>query len=248
MLVKWLTDAKHFRLLVDTLKDILVDITLRFDKNGVRIQSVSPEKMCILNVHIDTASDHLYDCPVDTTFSLHLPLLHKIVRGTADSDTLQLLVLDFPKRLELSIYPTDAPLSRKVTLTGLEMDENLVPLDPKAQSNVGLVNTLELRKAVRAALYLNKKIALVIDTDVFGIDVAADAVFASTRVNVPTEWVTKKDTAVRKEFYGRNLEKILKIGKYYPDTHLHFDSSDDPIKVQLLHPRGSIELYIAPVF
>lgn len=247
MLVQWLTEAKHFRLLVDTLKDILVDITLRFEKNEIRIRSVSPEKMCILDVHLDPTSDFQYSCVESTTFSLHLPLLHKIVRGTADTDTLQLRVLDSPKRMELSIYPTDAPLSRKVILTPLDMDEEMVPLEPKAQCNVGLVNTKELRKAVRSALYFNKKIAFLLDSDVFGIDVSAEAVFATTRVNVPTEWISRKENVVRKEFYGRNLEKLLKLGKYYPDTHLHFDSSDDPLKVQLLHMRGTVELYIAPV-
>lgn len=256
MFVKLRTGAKMFKTLVDVLKDILMDVNVEFTKDGVHIRSVDPEKMCILDIHLETF-DHEYQCDSPVVFGLHLPLLYKCLRTVTSTDILEISIFhdqnqeETVKVMKLSIHPTEADISRSVYLPPIDLIPDEIPLNVPEYKNFAVVDMKELQKALKDVSHLSKKVTFTVQKEnPGGLNLYSYHAMASSTVRVSTSDATIEEENVSKEFYCRNLEKILKLHFLEKEIRIDYDLSDNPIMftIQTTYDLAwKIRLFIAPI-
>jgi DNA polymerase III sliding clamp (beta) subunit (PCNA family) len=76
----WRISVRELKLIVDLLRDILLQIWLEFDVTGIKFLSVDPEKVASINMAL-APSQQEYKCNEPFVFSFYLQSLFKILRG-----------------------------------------------------------------------------------------------------------------------------------------------------------------------
>lgn len=86
------SQSSALKTLLDTLKDLLEDVTFEFDHDGIRL--VATDNTCIAMVHmrLEASKFDEYRCPKPTTLGINVPRLHKLVRSVGNSDTVTLFM------------------------------------------------------------------------------------------------------------------------------------------------------------
>lgn len=251
-MIKLQTGAKLFKSIIDVLKDILLDVNISFQEKSVHIRSVDPEKMCILDVVLDKF-DNDYVCDSPTIIGVHLPLLYKCLRTVTSTDILQIEVFNEndSKYMKLSISSlTEAQPNLSTTIPSLDIevdDLSTHPFEVYDYKNLMKVSLKEMKKAVKNMSHLNKKITLSGHSDLFGVQLEASNTLASSIENIKCEWIKQEEIDFSKEFYCRNLDKLLKLCFIQNQLTIKVDTSDNPIVFSIQMENGIITLYIAPI-
>jgi hypothetical protein len=76
----WRISVRDLKLIVDLLRDILLQIWLEFDSTGIKFLSVDPEKVASIEMRLAPSSQE-YKCNEPFVFSFYLQSLFKILRG-----------------------------------------------------------------------------------------------------------------------------------------------------------------------
>jgi proliferating cell nuclear antigen len=88
------SQASAVKSLIDVLKDLLEDVCLEFDHDGVRL--VSPDSTHIAMIHLKLDSDSFdeYHCPQPITVGINIIRTFKLIKSISSSDTLAFFVDD----------------------------------------------------------------------------------------------------------------------------------------------------------
>lgn len=82
----WRISVRELKLIVDLLRDILLQVWLEFTKDGViRFCSVDPEKVASIEMEL-RPSEQEYKCAETMIFSFYLQSLFKILRGAPKNE------------------------------------------------------------------------------------------------------------------------------------------------------------------
>lgn len=76
------------RVLFETLKDILTDVTLYFSKDGIKVTDVDPCKVLIVFLKLVPDNFITYHCPRDYYIDININVLFKFIKMTGNSDTI----------------------------------------------------------------------------------------------------------------------------------------------------------------
>lgn len=81
------------KILFETLKNILSDVTFKIDKNGIKLTSVDGTNKAIVSLFLESAKFEEYICTQDTNVSLNLLSVFKIIKSVKNSDTVSFSIL-----------------------------------------------------------------------------------------------------------------------------------------------------------
>lgn len=76
----WRISVRDLKLIVDLLRDILLQIWLEFDSSSISFVSVDPEKVASIDMKLEPSPQE-YKCSQPFVFSFYLQSLFKILRG-----------------------------------------------------------------------------------------------------------------------------------------------------------------------
>jgi proliferating cell nuclear antigen len=79
--------SKHFKTIFETLKELLIDTNIQWDKDGLKIIDLDNTRVVMihLRIHADKFEDYVCEEPI--TMGVNLTNLNKLMK-TVDSDTL----------------------------------------------------------------------------------------------------------------------------------------------------------------
>lgn len=89
--------------LFETLKDLLEDVALEFDRDGVRLIATDNTSIAMVHTRLDAAKFDEFHCPTPLTVGVNMPCLHKLVRSIGSSDTIAFFMAT-PDASELGIH------------------------------------------------------------------------------------------------------------------------------------------------
>lgn len=76
----WRISVRDLKLIIDLLRDILLQVWLEFDPMGIRFLSVDPEKVASIIMRLSPSAQE-YKCSDSFVFSFYIQSLFKILRG-----------------------------------------------------------------------------------------------------------------------------------------------------------------------
>jgi DNA polymerase III sliding clamp (beta) subunit (PCNA family) len=80
--------SKHFKTIFETLKELLIDTNIQWDKDGLKIIDLDNTRVVMihLRIHADKFEDYVCEEPI--TMGVNLTNLNKLMKTVDNSDTL----------------------------------------------------------------------------------------------------------------------------------------------------------------
>lgn len=104
----WRISVRDLKLIVDLLRDILLQIWMEFDTDGLKFLSVDPEKVASIDMRLSPSSQE-YKCAEPFVFSFYLQSLFKILRGANKNEVAVFTCFkDNPNHMVVRITGNDA--------------------------------------------------------------------------------------------------------------------------------------------
>jgi len=133
-----------FKSLCDTLKDIVFDVPIIFNKKGVFIKAMDVNKAAFIYMKLDKDKFDEYECDKEYIVGVNMANMHKFMKTINHSDNLILrLDPDDTSKLGIEIENDDKGANTKYKLKLLEIDQNLFNM-PKTEFDSE--TTLESKK------------------------------------------------------------------------------------------------------
>jgi len=111
------------RTVIEVLKDVLNDINIVFDPNGMKIVSMDGSHSALVSMHLFADRFETYYCPTKINVGISIASLHKLMKTISNSDTVTFKIYEKnTNELHLCIQNADRNCSTTFKLKLLDID------------------------------------------------------------------------------------------------------------------------------
>jgi DNA polymerase III sliding clamp (beta) subunit (PCNA family) len=114
----YITSAFEWKILADTLKDILTECFFVFNEDTISMNNVDPEKVVNIYYEVKPAKE-TYSCDAVFHFPVYIQTVYRVLRGVKQSDTMEMMDNTNGSML-LVIYSQFGAVKNRVTLQPLQ--------------------------------------------------------------------------------------------------------------------------------
>ena len=119
-----------FRVLIESLKEILTDTNIIFDKTGIKLIATDNSQVVLIHMKLNAEKFEYFYCEKKTTIGVNMMNMFKLIKAMTSNDTLSLFIeKDNPNRLGIKINNVEknAQTVFKMNLLDISEDELTVP-------------------------------------------------------------------------------------------------------------------------
>ena len=117
------TQGRAVRELFGVLKDVLHEVSLEFDPQGVHIVCLTPSITCYIHIQLEPDKFETFHCIGKLSLGLHTTNLHKLLKSIATDDTVTLGVSrEAPHQLEIRVENSKSSTVVQSMLDSLDID------------------------------------------------------------------------------------------------------------------------------
>lgn len=115
------------RILFESLKNILSDVTFHIDSDGIKLTAVDGTKNAIINLFLDSSKFETFYCEDRFNMGVNLTAVFKIVKSIKNTDTIAFEVLkENPNYLRIISINSDKKAKVVTTVKLLDLDEQII--------------------------------------------------------------------------------------------------------------------------
>lgn len=208
-------DAKQFRQMLDTLKEIVTDVNFCFKPGGLRIQASDPDRLTIASLHVH--SPDAYRCDVPSLYiGVYVQYLYKFLRQAGPDYRIRMLVTEnTPTQLRLILLNESKNVKSCIFLESIVLpvcEESLLP-EPRIVSTARLP-TADLQKYLKSLYSVSNELNISFIESSECLVLAAKGAMGEAFVTVGCAypglaWLFKKGD-YDETFYLKYIEKFCK--------------------------------------
>lgn len=114
------------RILFEALKNILSDINLKADSNGIKLTTIDGTEKAIINLFLDSAKFEEYTCSQETNIGLNLISMFRILKGIKNTDTISFVIYtDEQDHIYIITSHSDKKFTNTSRIKLLDMNEKI---------------------------------------------------------------------------------------------------------------------------
>jgi len=154
-------NGSQLKTFFDVLKDLVTDVNLVFNKNGISVVALDPEKIVGVSLTLDDLNQYQKDVEEDYYIGVNMQHLYKLIRGVGNGHVIHMQINpDTPNVLKIVIdHPTKGTLST-TSLYSLEIEKKQPVLPSIDYSIHGTIPVQDLLKSVKCLSHGTKKITI----------------------------------------------------------------------------------------
>lgn len=140
-----------FRTLWETLKEILVDVTLNFNAEGVRLNAIDGSRVSLIHLKLDAFNFEDYYCPKPVSVGVNTMAVYRLLKSLSNRDCISWQIdADDTNVLKLLVDNAERNYKTCYSLKLLDLDEQVLRI-PDLTQKVSIVNmpSNEFQKFVR---------------------------------------------------------------------------------------------------
>lgn len=158
--------AGSFKSTFEVLKDILNDVNIYFDENGVKMVTLDTARASLVDFELSADNFEVYECPQPIVAGVNISNMFKLLKTISTSDT---LTLEINNRdiLDILIENSTKKTSTKFNLKLLDIDEDHIQV-PEIPLNVCTVmQSVDFQRICRDMNNLSSEITITREGDRF---------------------------------------------------------------------------------
>jgi proliferating cell nuclear antigen len=144
------TQAVAFKLLVEALKELLIDTSIEFDETGMKIMALDTSHVVLVHLKLDAHKFEQYYCEGKVIVGLNMLNLHKLLKTINNSNILSLFIdRDDVNHLGIRIDNSEKNTRTMYKLNLMDLDQIEISADPSEFTNVVTLPTCDFQKICR---------------------------------------------------------------------------------------------------
>jgi proliferating cell nuclear antigen len=149
------------KVLMDSLSSLLVDTTLQFSADGVKLIELDNTHIVMIHVRLDARKFEEFYCETPVNIGVNIGNLHTLLKTVNSSDTLTLFLSnDDRNRLGIRVENEEKKTSTEFKLNLLDLDAHEYTIPPVAFSAVTVLPSTYFQKIVRDMSYLSDRVEI----------------------------------------------------------------------------------------
>jgi len=152
--------SNAWRSLWEVLKEILTDITLQIDEDGIRLNAIDGSHVSLVNMKLEAINFEYFHCPATMSIGLNCANVFKLLKSVSNVDCVKWYIMSGSSNLlHVVIENADKNYRTDYALKLLDLDEDNMKI-PEFENNITIVNmpSVELQRIVRDMYALSTNI------------------------------------------------------------------------------------------
>ena len=142
--------AVTFKQVIDSLKEILMDVNLEFDETGMKIVALDNTHVVMVHLKLDADRFETYKCEKKLYVGINMLKLHMLIKTITNNDILTLFVdRDEPNHLGIRIENQEKNLRTTYKLSMLDINVLNQSIPPADFETIITMPSVEFQKIVR---------------------------------------------------------------------------------------------------
>jgi proliferating cell nuclear antigen len=181
--------SSAIRILFESLKDVLTDVNIHANSQGIKIISMDGSKSAIVHVKLLASQFEKFECPTPVVMGVNMLSLFKILKSIKNNDVITFLVTEDTTKLIIKIQNKEKQTEIISTLKLLDIDENLLHIPNIEFDSILTIPASDFQNHIRDLSVISNEITIKTDTESIILEVDGD--FASQTIQI-----NKKSTAI----------------------------------------------------
>lgn len=149
------------KVLMDSLSSLLVDTTLQFSSDGVKLIELDNTHIVMIHVRLDARKFEEFYCETPVNIGVNIGNLHTLLKTVNSSDTLTLFLSnDDRNRLGIRVENEEKKTSTEFKLNLLDLDAHEYTIPPVAFSSMIVLPSTYFQKIMRDMSYLSDRVEI----------------------------------------------------------------------------------------
>lgn len=137
---------------IDSLKEILMDVNLEFDETGMKVVALDNTHVVLVHLKLDAENWESYYCEKKLYVGINMLKLHMLIKTISNNDLLTLFVeKDDPNHLGIRIENQDKKLRTTYKLSMLDIDVLNIDIPPADYDVTITMPSVDFQKIIRDA-------------------------------------------------------------------------------------------------
>jgi proliferating cell nuclear antigen len=142
--------SQAFKILIESLKELLTDTCIEFDEGGLKILSMDTSHSVLVHLLLDASKFEFYLCDCKMTIGINMLNFYKLIRTINSNDTLTLFIeSNDPNHLGIKIENGEKNSKTTYKLNLLDLDNEKITLPNAAFNTVITLPSVDFQKYCR---------------------------------------------------------------------------------------------------
>lgn len=232
--------ASAIKCIFEVLKDILNDVNMIFDTNGLRILALDSARVALVNVFLDADNFEEYTCTKRVTAGVNISNTYKILKSISGSDVMIMDLTD-NESIRISVHNDTKKMTTTHELKLLDINDEGLDVPDITLDNVTIVPSAEFQKICRDMGQLSQYVTIRRRGQDFEMSCEGD--FANQKTVIS---VSDSDADIENVFSLKYINMFTKSTNMSQSLEI-FQGQDMPIIFRYcIANLGDLKFYLAP--
>jgi proliferating cell nuclear antigen len=168
----------------EVLKDIINDVNLYFDEDGVHIIALDIARTALVHMTLSAENFEEYDCKSKVIAGMNMANTYKLLKSVTNNDTLEMSISN-GETLEMVVHNQTKKAFSKFNLKLLDIDEDLLESPDLDTDIITTIPSVDFQRICRDMGNLADDINIFRDDDVLELSCKGDFADQSTSIECP---------------------------------------------------------------
>lgn len=142
--------ASTIKLVIDAMKEILMDVNLEFDESGMKIIALDNTHIVLIHLKLEAEKFEKYHCEKKLYVGINMLKFHMLIKTITNTDVLSLFILkNEPSILGITIENSERNVKTTYKLSMLDIDVVNVDIPPQDFNTIITMPSAYLQKIIR---------------------------------------------------------------------------------------------------
>jgi len=149
--------ASAFKATFEVLKDILNDINVYFDSNGMKIVTLDTARTSLIDLELTSDNFEHYECSAPIIAGINMTNLHKLLKTITNNDTLECEIKN-NEFMNIHISNTVKTSSTHFQLKLLDVDEDQIELPNIEMNTITILPSIDFQRICRDMSHISNEL------------------------------------------------------------------------------------------
>lgn len=227
----------------EVLKDIINDVNLYFDEDGVHIIALDIARTALVHMTLSAENFEEYDCKSRVIAGMNMANTYKLLKSVTNNDTLEMSISN-GETLEMVVHNQTKKAFSKFNLKLLDIDEDLLESPDLDTDVITTIPSVDFQRICRDMGNLADDINIFRDDDVLELSCKGDFADQSTSIECP-ENINKR---IGNTFSLKYINLFTKATGMCSSVQILQNSEDDTLPIILRYTianLGDMKFYLS---
>ena len=227
----------------EVLKDIINDVNLYFDDDGVHIIALDIARTALVHMTLSAENFEEYDCKTRVIAGMNMANTYKLLKSVTNNDTLEMSISN-GETLEMVVHNQTKKAYSKFNLKLLDIDEDLLESPDLDTDIITTIPSVDFQRICRDMGNLADDINIFRDDDVLELSCKGDFADQSTSIECPENI----NTRIGNTFSLKYINLFTKATGMCSSVQILQNSEDDSLPIILRYTianLGDMKFYLS---